>query len=186
MYKIATPAARSWRMWSNSRCTAPRSSAAVGSSSSRHRVPAASALVISTTCRCSTVRLAHGASASTSKPHSVMTFLVCSRIRRQSTTPGPRRGWRPRNTFSATVSPGTTMECWNTVAMRLRQAAMSPSEGAGCPSNSTSPSSAAVIPDRIETIVDLPAPLRPTRPRHRPGYRPRSTPCSARVLPNRL
>ena len=63
---------------------------------------------------------------------------------------------------------------------------MSPSEGAGCPSNSTSPSSAAVIPDRIETIVDLPAPLRPTRPRHRPGYRPRSTPCSARVLPNRL
>ena len=42
---------------SNSRCTAPRSRAAVGSSSSRQRVPAASARMISTTWRCSTVRL---------------------------------------------------------------------------------------------------------------------------------
>src|ERR1017187_8706116 len=98
MYMMATPASRSWRMRSNRRSTAPRSRAAVGSSSSRQRVPAASARVISTTWRCSTVRLAQGASALTSKPQSVIIFLACSRIRRQSTTPRlfgtPRRsGW---------------------------------------------------------------------------------------------
>src|SRR5580704_16486627 len=78
------------------------------------------------------------------------------------------------------------MECWNTVAMRPRHAAISPSEGAGCPSRRTSPASGGYRPDRIETRVDLPAPLRPTRPRQRPGCRLRSTPRSARVLPNRL
>src|SRR5215470_2126662 len=42
------------------------------------------------------------------------------------------------------------------------------------------------MPDRIDTSVDLPAPLRPTRPRHRPGCRLRSTPRSACVLPKCL
>src|SRR5580704_14742938 len=186
MYKIATPWACSWRMLSNSRCAAPRSSAAVGSSSSRQRVPAASARVISTTWRCSTVRLPQAVSALTSKPQSVMTLRVCSRIRRQSTTPPRRAGGRPRKTFSATVRYGTTMECWNTAVIRPRHAAMSPSEGAGRPSRRTSPASGATRPDRIETRVDLPAPLRPTRPRQRPGCRLRSTPRSACVLPNRL
>ena len=115
-------------MRSNSRCTAPRSRAAVGSSSSRQRVPAASALTISTICRCSTVRLPHGALAFTSKPHSAITLLVRARISRQSTNPA-LPGWRPRNTFSATVRLGTTMECWNTVAIRPRHPAVS--EGAG-------------------------------------------------------
>ena len=189
MYMIATPASRSWRTRSNRRRTAPRSRAAVGSSSSRQRVPAASARMISTTCRCSTVRLAHGASAATSKPQSVMIVRACSRIRRQSTRPrgpGPRRGWRPRKTFSATVRPGTTIECWNTVAIRPRHAATSPSEGAGWPSKRTSPASGGTIPLRMDTSVDLPAPLRPTRPRQRPRCRLSSTPRSACVEPNRL
>src|SRR6266702_2188503 len=186
MYMIATPAWRSWRTRSKRRSTAPRSRAAVGLSSSRHRVPAASARVISTTCRCSTVRLPHGVSAATSKPQSAMTFPACSRIRRQSTRPGPRRGWRPRKTFSATVRPGTTIECWNTVAMRARQAVTSTSEGAGWPSKLTSPASGGMMPLRMDTSVDLPAPLRPTRPRQRPGCRLSSTPRSACVEPNRL
>ena len=74
-------------------------------------------------------------------PQSVITCRACSRIRRQSTRP-PRRGWRPRNTFSATVSPGTTIECWNTVAIRLRQAPTAPSGGAAAPSKRTWPLSA--------------------------------------------
>ena len=78
------------------------------------------------------------------------------------------------------------MECWNTVAMRARQAATSPSEGAGWPSKLTSPASGGTRPLRIETSVDLPAPLRPTSPRHRPGYRLRPTPRRACVLPKRL
>ena len=90
MYKMATPWACSWRMRSNRRCAAPRSSAAVGLSSSRQRVPAASAPVISTTCRCSTVRLPQAVSALTSKPQSAMTCRTCSRIRPQSTTPARR------------------------------------------------------------------------------------------------
>ena len=48
------------------------------------------------------------------------------------------------------------MECWKTVAMRPRHAAISPSEGAGCPSRRTSPASGGYRPDRIETSVDLP------------------------------
>src|SRR5580693_7287033 len=42
------------------------------------------------------------------------------------------------------------------------------------------------MPLRMETSVDFPAPLRPTRPRQRPGSRLRSTPRNAWVLPNRL
>ena len=75
------------------------------------------------------------------KPHSAMTCAACARIPRQSTRPA-RSGWRPRNTFSATVSSGTTIECWNTVAIRRRQAPVSPCAGAGCPSKRTAPLSA--------------------------------------------
>src|SRR5580692_2326691 len=70
--------------------------------------------------------------------------------------------------------------------MRARQAATSPSEGAGWPSKLTSPASGGTMPLRMETSVDLPAPLRPTRPRHRPGCRLSPTPRRAYVLPNRL
>ena len=88
--------------------------------------------------------------------------------------------------FSATVRWGTTIECWNTVEMRLRHAPVFASAGAGPPSKRTSPVSGASSPDRIETSVDLPAPLRPTSPRQRPGWIAMSTPRSARVLPNCL
>ena len=43
----------------------------------------------------------------------------------------PGCGWRPRNTFSATVRPGTTMECWNTVAIWRRQAPTRPGGSGG-------------------------------------------------------
>src|ERR1700677_4164003 len=42
------------------------------------------------------------------------------------------------------------------------------------------------MPDRMETSVDLPAPLRPTRPRHLPASIDRLTPRSARVVPKRF
>ncbi len=58
--------------------------------------------------------------------------------------------------------------------------------GAGSPSKRTSPASGASSPQRIETSVDLPAPLRPTRPRQRPGWSAVSTLRSACVLPKRL
>ena len=141
MYRIATPLAASCRTRANSRSIAPRSSAAVGSSSSRHRVPAASARAISTICRCSTVRSAQGSRTSMAKPHSDMIRAACSRIPRQSTRPA-RTGWRPRNTFSATVRSGTTIECWKTVAIWRRHAPVAPCAGAGWPSKRTAPLSA--------------------------------------------
>jgi hypothetical protein len=141
MYSTATPLLTSCRTRANSRAMAARSRAAVGSSSSRHRVPAASARAISTICRCSTLRFAQGWLTSRRKPQSAMICRACSRIRPQSTRPA-RPGWWPRKTFSATVSPGTTIECWNTVAMRLRHSPGAPSGGAGLPSNRTCPASA--------------------------------------------
>ncbi len=120
-----------------------RSRAAVGSSKNRQRRPAASARAISTSWRCSTDRLEHGAAASTSsKPHSLSTRRVSARIVFQSTIP-ERLGWQFKNTFSATVSWGTTIECWKTVATRLRQASTSPRAGARSPSKSTWPRSAS-------------------------------------------
>jgi hypothetical protein len=56
---------------------------------------------------------------------------------RQSTNP-PRPGWLPRNTFSATVRLGTTIECWNTVAIRPRHPRHpAVSDGADWPSKRT-------------------------------------------------
>ena len=68
MYRTATPAAVSWRTRSNSRATAWRSRAAVGSSSSTHLAPRASARTISTTCRCSTDSSRQGVSGAMSSP----------------------------------------------------------------------------------------------------------------------
>ena len=100
-----------------------RSSAAVGSSSSRQRVPAASARAISTICRCSTVRSAQASLTSIGKSPLGHDVRRPGRASAASPPGRPGCGWRPRNTFSATVRPGTTMECWNTVAIWRRQAA---------------------------------------------------------------
>ena len=40
------------------------------------------------------------------------------------------------------------------------------------------------MPDMMETRVDLPAPLRPTNPKQRPGRRDTLTSRKATVLPN--
>ncbi len=118
-----------------------------------------------------------------SSPHSPMMSRVLRRIARQLTT---RRAVAPRKTFSATDRCGTIIECWNTVAIHSRQRPMSPTRGAGSPPNRTVPASGSDRPDRIETRVDLPAPFRPTRPRHCPAAMERSTPRRARVVPNRF
>ena len=76
-----------------------------------------------------------------SKPHSANTCFASDRIVFQWTRP-ERTGWVLRKTFSATVSCGTTMECWNTVEIFSRQACTSPRSGAGWPSKRTSPLSA--------------------------------------------
>src|SRR3984957_20444200 len=192
MYRTATPASVSWRTRSNSRTMAWRSSAAVGSSSSTHLAPRASARTISTTCSCSTDSSLQGVSGAMSKPHSCMMARVLPRMVRQLTTPGtaPEKpgpgGLAPRKTFSATDRCGTIIECWNTVAIHSRQRWMSPTRGAGAPPNHTVPASGSLSPDRMDTRVDLPAPLRPTRPRHCPAPMDRSTPRSARVVPNRF
>ncbi len=192
MYSTATPAAVSCRTRSNSRWLAWRSSAAVGSSSSTHRAPRASARAISTTWSCSTDSSRQGVSGAMSSPHSPMMSRVLLRIARQLTTPGPPAdgpnidGGAPRKTFSATDRCGTIIECWNTVAIHSRQRPMSPTRGAGSPPNRTVPASGSDRPDRIETRVDLPAPFLPTRPTHWPAAMERSTPRRARVVPNRF
>ncbi len=159
----------------------------MGSSSSTHLAPRASARAISTTWSCSTDSSRHGVSGAMSSPHSPMMSRVRRRIARQLTTDGPvSDGRAPRKTFSATDRCGTIIECWNTVAIHSRQRPMSPTRGAGSPPNRTVPASGSDRPDRMETRVDLPAPFLPTRPRHCPASIERSTPRSARVVPNRF
>ncbi len=95
-------------------------------------------------------------SALMSKPHSVMTSRVCSRIRRQSTTPPRRRGLaaeehvlgdgQARHDHGVLEHGGDPPAPRGDVAQR----------GAGRPSKRTSPASGATRPDRIETRVDLP------------------------------
>ncbi len=89
----------------------------MGSSSSTHLAPLASARAISTICNCSTDRSRHGVSAAMSNPHSRMMSRVRARSSRQLTS----RGAAARNTFSATDRSGTIIECWKTVAIQSRQ-----------------------------------------------------------------
>ena len=100
-----------------------------------------------------------------SNPHSRMMSRVLPRSSRQLTS----RGVLPRKTFSATDRSGTIIECWKTVAIHSRQRADVTHAGRGRAAEPTVPASGSRRPDRIETTVDFPAPLRPTRPRHWPA-----------------
>ena len=120
------------------------------------------------------MRSRQGVSALMSYPQSRMMLRVLARSSRQETN----RSALPRNTFSATDSSGTTIECWKTVAIHSRQPADVARPGARArPRSGPCPASGATSPDRIDTIVDFPAPLRPTRPRHWPAAIERSTSC---------
>ncbi len=190
MYMIATPASRSWRTRSNSRSTAPRSRAAVGSSSSRQRVPAASARVISTTCRCSTVRLrAGGVGVHVEAPVGHDLLAACSRIWRQSTTPRRRgaaagRGRRspPRSAPAPPWSAGTRWRCAR--ARRRRR----PATGAGLPVEAApSPSSGGDTCRQDRDQRGLARAVPADQAQAAAGVQARaSTPRSACVLPNRL
>src|SRR5262249_10076111 len=58
--------------------------------------------------------------------------------------------------------------------------------GAGSPLKSTRPASGRLSPVRIDTSVDFPAPLRPTRACDSPGSTVNPTSCSATVAPKCL
>ena len=145
MYRTATPAAVSCRTRSNSRWLAWRSSAAVGSSSSTHLAPRASARAISTTWSCSTDSSRQGVSGAMSSPHSPMMSRVLRRIARQLTTRGPtadgptptagRRGRRsPRPTGAArSSSAGTPWRSTRASARCRRRAARARRRTAPCP-----------------------------------------------------
>src|SRR6266545_6334855 len=78
------------------------------------------------------------------------------------------------------------VDFWYTQATRARHAVRSVIGGAGSPWNATVPASGRISPVRIETSVDLPAPLRPTRAWDSAGSTVRPTSRSATVAPNRL
>src|SRR4029077_1183603 len=93
---------------------------------------------------------------------------------------------RFRNTFSATVRVGTTIDRWYTQATRASQAPRSGRLGVGSPASRTAPRSGRLNPVRRETSVDFPAPFRPTSPCDSPARTLSDTSTSARVSPNDL
>src|SRR2546421_7852623 len=78
------------------------------------------------------------------------------------------------------------VDFWYTQATRARHAARSVIGGAGAPLNVTVPASGRVSPVRIDTSVDLPAPLRPTSACDSPGSTVNPTPSRATVAPKRF
>src|SRR4051794_5315424 len=161
------------------------SSCAVGSSRMRKRAPNDMARAISTIWRCSTVSVSAGRLASTATSHSSSNCWAAVRTARQLTT-GPRPGWRFRKRFSAIDSDGMIVDFWYTHAASWRQACRSDSGGAGRPAKRIVPASAADKPVRIETSVDLPAPLRPTSAWASPWRTEMPTPARAVVAPKRF
>ncbi|CAJ6525035.1 putative sugar ABC transporter, ATP-binding protein [Burkholderia pseudomallei ABCPW 107] len=95
-------------------------------------------------------------------------------------------GCRLMNRFSATVSSRMIVECWYTHATRARQPSRSASGGAASPAKRTTPASGLRSPVRIDTSVDLPAPLRPTSACDSPARTHRSTSASAMCGPKRF
>ena len=137
-------------------------SAAVGSSMISTRALDESAFAISSSCRSATPSPSTGVSGLNSAPSSSRIRIASERIAPQSTAWKEPRGWRPANTFSATVRSGKTVGSWYIATIPSRCAVCGSPIRRGSPSIRRRPSSGWITPVRIFTRVDLPAPFSPT------------------------
>ena len=169
MYRTATPPATSCRTRSNSRADGvalQRGGRLVQQHAAGRR--AASARAISTICRCSTVRSRQGAPGSDVEAPVAHDLAGPGRASRRQLTRRPdragRRGRRsPRPTGRAPPSSAGRLSRSTRASGRRRRARR------GLAAEAHLPGVRLERPDRIETSVDLPAPFRPTRPRHGPA-----------------
>ena len=163
MNRNVTPWRCSSRIRSNSRLIAAPSSWAVGSSRMMKRAPNDSARAISTNCRCSTSRSPARVCGRRRRPTRSRSSPRASRAQRPPADQAARpRSCRLRNRFSATVSVGDDRRLLVDAGDPLAPGVAVGEGGAAAPSKRTSPASGACSPVRIDTSVDLPAPLRPT------------------------
>ena len=110
-------------------------------------------------------------------PRSSSSSLVLAFMARRSTS-RPRRGSRPRNTFSATVRSGSRLNSWNTVDSPATCAWVGWWNSTGVPPIATVPASRSCTPASTFIRVDLPAPFSPTSPCTSPACSRRSTSSS--------
>jgi hypothetical protein len=112
MNMTAAPSSRSERATENSRSTSTPDSAAVGSSITRIRASAESALAISTICWSAIESPRAGRSGSTCTPSRVKRATACSRIAVRSMLCRTPSGCRPIEMFSATDRSGNSVGSW--------------------------------------------------------------------------
>src|SRR6476469_1251868 len=179
MNSSAAPFSTSRATTRNSRCASTVDSAAVGSSITMIRASAVSALPISMICwsAIDSPRVTRPGSMGTpseSKSSAARLFIAARSMRRKD-----RSGWRPMNTFSATVRSGNCVGSWWITAMPACCASRGPAKCTGSPSTSTSPASGRCSPPMTRTTVDLPAPFSPARPWTSPARSSSDTPRSA-------
>ncbi len=98
--------------------------------------------------------------------------------------PGTRYRCANTSRFCSTVSDTSRLSSCGTTPISAR--ACLESSGSVKPSTSSSPSSAITCAVRAFIVVDLPAPLGPSRPTHIPNGTSRSRPSTAVIGPNRL
>ena len=131
------PPSVSWRTRSNSRRTAWRSSAAVGSSSSTHLAPRASARAISTICSCSTDRSRHGVSGVDVEAPLAHDVAGPARASRASSPPAARAAeedvLRDRQVAARSSSAGRPWRSTRASARCRRRAARARRRTAPCP-----------------------------------------------------
>ena len=97
---------------------------------------------------------------------------------------GTRYRWANTSRFCSTVSETSRLSSWGTTPILAR--ACLESSGSRQPSTSSSPSSAITWAVSAFIVVDLPAPLGPSRPTQDPTGRVRSRPPTAVSSPNRF
>ena len=179
----ARPSSRSVAMMSNKRSTSPGLSEAVGSSKISSSARSASALAISTSCRCADERRRTSASSgrAASWPRLPSSSLARRRSALRDSRPGaPSSG---RKMFSSTERSGARLVSWVTSAMPAESASRGERKASAVPRQSSCPRSGRTWPLMTRAKVDLPAPLAPSSACTSPQAADRVAPWSARVLP---
>ena len=133
------PSRLSSRSTANRRAISGGESAEVGSSRMMIRAPLNSTRPSSTSCCSPSGSRPVSASGSIPMPRRSRCFRASCAIARQRTRPAPLVSWWPRNTFSATLNPGTIDSSWCTIPMPAASASLALRKWTGRPSSRISP-----------------------------------------------
>ncbi len=145
-----------------------------------------SARAISTSWREATLSVPATAEGSSGRRNASSSRAVSACSARRSSRPARVRGSRPSQTFSATLSSGSTASSWYTAATPAARASAGEAKRTAAPSIRISPALGACTPASRFIRVDLPAPLAPVSACTSPPPATKSTASNAATAPKRF